>query len=104
MDPSLNGNYSLKSAWNAIRVSHGIQDWCKVVWFPKAVPRRAFILWMAMQCKLASKDILLGWSVVDNANCVLCRNDTIESHIHSFFECPYSRAVWMEILRRNQVH
>ncbi|KAI8554329.1 hypothetical protein RHMOL_Rhmol05G0090100 [Rhododendron molle] len=71
--PSLNGNYSLKSAWNAIRVSHGIQDWCKVVWFPKAVPRWAFILWMAMQCKLASKDILLGWSVVDNANCVLCR-------------------------------
>lgn len=72
--PSRNGSYSLRSAWEVIRVSNGRQDWCSSVWFPKNVPRWAFILWMAMQGKLASKDRLLKWSVVDNATCVLCRN------------------------------
>lgn len=31
--PSRNGIYSLKSAWEAIRVSHGAQEWCHIVWF-----------------------------------------------------------------------
>lgn len=78
-------------------------NWCKIVWFPKAVPKWAFILWMAMQCKLASKDRLMKWNVVDNATCVLCRGGALESHNHLFFDCLYSRVVWMEILRRNQV-
>lgn len=37
--PSHIGNYSMKSAWEAIRVSNGILDWCSIVWFPKNVPR-----------------------------------------------------------------
>lgn len=32
--PSRNGIYSVKSAWEAIRVSHGAQEWCHIVWFP----------------------------------------------------------------------
>lgn len=102
--PSRIGNYSMKSAWEAIRVSNGILDWCSIVWFSKNVPRWAFILWMAMQSKLASKDRLLKWSVVDNATCVLCRNGTHESHNHLFFDCSHSRVVWKEILQRNFIH
>ncbi|XP_058195059.1 uncharacterized protein LOC131311586 [Rhododendron vialii] len=59
---------------------------------------------MAMQGKLASKDRLLKWSVVDNATCVLCRNGALESHNHLFFDCTFSRAVWKEILQRIHIH
>lgn len=52
-----------------------------------------------MQCILATKERLLKWSVVGNFNCVLCRNGD-----HLFFDCSHSRAVWMEILRRNHVY
>ncbi|KAI8559864.1 hypothetical protein RHMOL_Rhmol04G0208500 [Rhododendron molle] len=51
-----------------------------------------------MQGKLASKDRLLKWSVVDNATCVPCRNRALESHNHLFFYCTFSRAVWKKIL------
>lgn len=47
--PSPIGNFTMKSAWNAIRHTYVSQEWCKVVWFSKYVPRWAFILCLAMQ-------------------------------------------------------
>lgn len=57
-----------------------------------------------MQGKLASKDRLLKWSMVDNATCVLCSNGALESHNHLFFDCPYSSVVWRVISGKNHIH
>ncbi|KAI8527725.1 hypothetical protein RHMOL_Rhmol12G0096800 [Rhododendron molle] len=69
--PSKNGIFSMKSAWNTIRRvlpaqewCKVAQEWCKVVWFKGHVPRWAFILWMAMQIRLNTKDRLSLWGIV----------------------------------------
>lgn len=36
---SLHGNYTMKFAWNAVRIPHDTTDWHKVVWFNKHIPR-----------------------------------------------------------------
>lgn len=41
--PTSHGNYSMCSAWDAVRTSYPIKDWHSVVWHKKKVPRWAFI-------------------------------------------------------------
>lgn len=60
--PSNSGIFTMKSAWAAIRSTTAVQEWCKVVWFSKHVPCWAFILWLAMQSKMNTRDRLLKWS------------------------------------------
>lgn len=48
-------------------------------------PRWAFIEWVSLIGRLATKDRLIGWGMYLDANSVLC--------VHLFFECPYSNPV-----------
>lgn len=89
--PSRTGIFTMKSTWSAIRCTYVPQNWCKVVWFHKHIPRWAFILWSAMQQKLNTRDRLLVWDVVYDASCVLCDSGSTESQSHLFFHCSYSR-------------
>ncbi|XP_058216508.1 uncharacterized protein LOC131327386 [Rhododendron vialii] len=65
--------------------------------------RWAFILWLAMQHRLSSVDRLLVWGIVAEVSCVLCNSGNVESHNHLFFDCPYSSAIWADMLTKNQV-
>lgn len=39
-----------------------------------------------------------GWL----CNQYLTRNNATEYHNHAFLECPYSKAVWLEVWRKNR--
>ncbi|KAL2226343.1 UNVERIFIED_CONTAM: hypothetical protein Sindi_1993000 [Sesamum indicum] len=55
-----------------------------------------FILWLAIQEKLATTD--KQW-LSHLGGCVLCNEDNLETHTHLFFHCPYSRS-WSTAVRR----
>lgn len=96
--PSPTGNFPLASAWEVIRGRQSVKDWFAIVWFTSSIPRHCFILWLAIQDRLATLDRLLSWGVIANANCVLC-NQCIESRDHLFFNCLFSSKVWKQVLR-----
>lgn len=94
--------FSVKSAWEAIRSRRPIQQWSKVIWFSKNIPRWSFVLWLAVQQKLNTRDRLLSWGMVVEGGCTFC-NIGQESHHHLFFQCPLSFSVWSEVWRRSSI-
>ncbi|KAF7134951.1 hypothetical protein RHSIM_Rhsim08G0071900 [Rhododendron simsii] len=56
----------------------------------------AFVLWLAVQAKLGTKDKLANWGMQVEDKCVL-RNDARDTHHHLFFQCPFSSMVWQQV-------
>ena len=86
-------DYSTKTVYNTLSQSGRVVKWNKVVWFSQCNPRMAFILWMAMRCKLQTQDRIMRWNNDTNMKCALC-NNVQDSHNHLFFECLYSKHIW----------
>jgi hypothetical protein len=53
------------------------------VWFPHAIPKHAFILWLAMQDRLLIGDHLIKWGYKGEVKCLFCHNQ-MESMEHLF--------------------
>ncbi|XP_047336054.1 uncharacterized protein LOC124939638 [Impatiens glandulifera] len=58
--------------WNAIREICQIVNWAALVWSSKVIPRHFFILWLAFRGRLSTRDRILAYMDIPDANCVLC--------------------------------
>ncbi|XP_022883556.1 uncharacterized protein LOC111400374 [Olea europaea var. sylvestris] len=67
--------------------------WYHIVWFPKCIPRHAFILWLAIQGGIYTQTKLLSFGLVQSMRCVLC-GCSVEDLDHLFFACPFFERVW----------
>lgn len=97
-----NKEYTVKSAWNAIRRVGTVATWHKVVWHRDAIPRCSFIMWLVCRNRIRTRDRLKRWGVIDDSTCVLCGNGE-ETRDHLFFNCSFSGYVWSCVLKRNQL-
>ncbi|XP_022030900.1 uncharacterized protein LOC110931835 [Helianthus annuus] len=75
--------------------------WVGVVWFSQAIPRHSFVMWLIVNRKLKTQDVMQAWSASGNANfnlmcCSLCTSGP-DSHEHLFFECGYASEIWNEV-------
>lgn len=70
--------------------------WYKIVWFPKAIKRHAFILWLIILNRINTKD---KRGIISNSSCVFC-NAHIETCEHLFITCPIAVKVWKAILEK----
>ncbi|XP_058762042.1 uncharacterized protein LOC131635435 [Vicia villosa] len=75
--------------------------WRKVFYDNEARPRAFFITWLACHGRLATKDRLKRFGILDNENCVLCAGT--ESLYHLLFDCNKTRDIWKEVLQWMQV-
>lgn len=73
--------------------------WYRAVWFKESVPRFCFIHWLAALGRLTTRDRLRQWGMNVPAACVLCASG-LDTHDHLFFECQFSRSVWVSLARR----
>lgn len=87
---------SSRIAWEHISHQNAKVNWCKVVWFSQCNPRMAFILWMAIKGRLQTQDRVMKWNNDPNMKCRLC-NMVNDSHSHYFFECEYSKSIWVDL-------
>lgn len=74
-------------------------DWWKIIWFPLAILKQAFVVWSAIKKCLTTVDRLLKWGYKGEVQCAFCRN-CIESREHLFFKCGYSARIWKEGMGR----
>jgi hypothetical protein len=47
--------------------------WWKLIWFSKAIPKHAFINWLAIKDRLSTCDRLAKWGYNANILCIFCR-------------------------------
>ncbi|GJV34114.1 reverse transcriptase domain, reverse transcriptase zinc-binding domain protein [Tanacetum coccineum] len=91
-------DFSVKLAWEALRLHGDKVSWSNIVWFAHCIPRHAFYLWLVMRRSLKTQDMLRTWDVEPSINlstlrCVFCKVH-MDSHEHLFFECSFSSQVW----------
>ncbi|KAF8388800.1 hypothetical protein HHK36_025480 [Tetracentron sinense] len=98
--PDRRGQFTLRSAWNAIRDHQQGVSWSAIVWSKPGVPRFSFILWMAARGRLLTQDRLVKYGMLARSMCILCQIHP-ENETHLFFQCPYSNEVWLGILHKH---
>lgn len=88
------GTFSTAETWSALYPQGTHVFWHKTVWFSGRIPKHAFLTWVAARDRLVTRDRLLRWGLQVPAVCVLC-NGSNETRQHLFFDCPYSKEVWL---------
>ncbi|KAJ6287587.1 hypothetical protein OIU77_005040 [Salix suchowensis] len=93
------GNFNIASAWDFIRRKRQVHPHAWITWFPGHIPRHSFILWLAMRGRLATMDRPHVQRMVSVNSCVLCGVQP-ETHMHLFFQCGFSSALWVHLLSK----
>ena len=92
------GEFTVSSAWNHFRPKMPVVNWHYTIWFPQAIRRHAFIVWMVIHDRLVTQDKLLKWGLINSLSCVFCRAN-VEDRNHLFFGCQVTAGIWLRILR-----
>jgi hypothetical protein len=91
------GIYSYGETWDFLREKKPVIPWFKVVWFPMAIPRYSFMLWLVFRRALVTKVRLCDWGCGKDILCRFCYGEQ-ESVEHLFFHYSFSRRVWRAII------
>jgi hypothetical protein len=94
---SKSGVYSCAETWNLVRVHYPKVSWWHVVWFPQAIPRHAFLLWLVFSKAITTKEKMCGWGFTGNTLCRFCYGCQ-ESIEHLFFQCSFCRRIWRNLM------
>jgi len=78
------GTLVSSETWDFLRDKKSEFELWHLVWFPCAIPKHAFILWLALQNRLTTCDRLLVWGFNGDSLCGFCRHVN-ESRNHLFF-------------------
>jgi hypothetical protein len=96
------GSYASFDTWNTLRRHDPEVNWWPLVWFPYAIPKHSFVMWLVMKNSLSTGDRLAKWGYMGNVQCLFCRNG-MESCEHLFFECSFSARLWKTGIARCNV-
>ncbi|CAK8543474.1 unnamed protein product [Lathyrus sativus] len=72
--------------------------WRKLIKSNRGRPRAVFCLWQACHGKLATKDRLKQFGMIEDSSCNLCHSGE-EMMNHLFFCCQETRHIWKEVLK-----
>ena len=88
--------YTAKSAYSIQLSGDIVSNFSKLIWKAWAPPKCKFFVWLLLQDQLwtATRLQVRGWE--NNYFCGLCIRN-LETAMHLFFECPFSRAVWEHV-------
>lgn len=94
-----NGLFSTRSTYKVRHHSGVLCQHYRRLWKIKCPPKVKVFLWVLLQNKLLTREMLArrGCNIVQG--CLLCRSDTVESALHLFWTCPYAKEFWSSILR-----
>lgn len=84
------GAYSVTQSYNAILGPQRRMEESDLIWSGVMQPKHIFIVWLANQNRLLTKDRLTRLNIpVNNLLCVLCTRDQPETPTHLFAECSW---------------
>ncbi|XP_059310045.1 uncharacterized protein LOC132061207 [Lycium ferocissimum] len=90
--------FSIKFMYNKLRGDFAKVPWRKMICNNQGAPKWIFITYLAVHGKLYTRDRLLKWGIIDDAECAMCGLET-ESTDHLCFKCPLSAGIWGQLLQ-----
>ncbi|XP_021844803.2 uncharacterized protein [Spinacia oleracea] len=93
------GKYSIQKMYLHLRQNATTVSWKRIICNSKASPKATFIVWLALQNRLATKERLLKWNMQIDGGCVSCQTQ-VETLEHLFYECIFSKRVWSSVLSK----
>ncbi|PWA89670.1 RNA-directed DNA polymerase, eukaryota, Reverse transcriptase zinc-binding domain protein [Artemisia annua] len=57
--------FSIRMAYSELHDGGNVVRWSKLIWFSQNIPKHAFLLWLAIQCKLPTQDKIRRWGNYD---------------------------------------
>ncbi|XP_074559236.1 uncharacterized protein LOC141815220 [Curcuma longa] len=90
--PSPQGFFTLKSAWNCIRVGRQFLDIRDAIWSKILIPKISIFSWRYLLKRLPVDSILQARGVGLVSKCQHC--GSMESWEHLFFHCKVAKEVW----------
>ncbi|KAJ9536715.1 hypothetical protein OSB04_un000100 [Centaurea solstitialis] len=102
VDGQGHGEFTVQRAYNSFVGLLPMVPWWKSVWFKSHIPKHSFCLWTACLLRLPTQDRISAWK--DEPPDLLCSLCGIvrDSHDHLFFECTFSRQVWLQVMDKLQ--
>ncbi|XP_058783172.1 uncharacterized protein LOC131657831 [Vicia villosa] len=95
------GTYRTKQIYLELRGDRGLVSWRNIFRGNMASPKALFILWMACQNRLHTKDRLNKIGIMTDGVCLYC-NET-ETCVHLFFACRETRVFWLQVLNWSHI-
>lgn len=89
MTTSRKGVYVSAKTWEFMRKRKQKVNWWNIVWFPQAILKQAFILWLVILNRLTTGERLVTWGFQGDTQCLFCKNG-MESCDYLFFSCSFS--------------
>ncbi|XP_043697757.1 uncharacterized protein LOC122648611 [Telopea speciosissima] len=94
---TLSGNFTVKSAWEALRSKAATPGWVATIWNRDLHPRTSVFGWRLALDALPTDHNVRRKAIPLPSRCELCHAATKSSQ-HLFLDCSFSNQVWREIL------
>ncbi|XP_020258909.1 uncharacterized protein LOC109835343 [Asparagus officinalis] len=91
-----NSKIKVSALYNVISPASSIVTWHNTIWESINILRHSFICWLAVHNRLLTQDRLLNMGIMTVNSCCFCSGH--ESRDHLFFECAFSKDVWVLVM------
>ena len=91
-------NYSKAEVYKDLMGTQAKVEWANTTWNRATTPRSRFIMWLAYQDRLKTKQKLLNMGMIEDNICPICCTQT-ETKDHFFFSYEFSRQ-YIDMLRQ----
>ncbi|XP_048493280.1 uncharacterized protein LOC125493801 [Beta vulgaris subsp. vulgaris] len=88
--------FSIQECYKKLTGENEKVNWSKFVWNRLTLPKHRFICWLVMKERLNIALRLRNMGITDDPLCRLCGIED-ETHLHLFFNCPFSLEVCKSI-------
>lgn len=83
-----------KLVWDSMRIRKTPVLWSGIIWHKASIPHHAFNAWLFMLNRNPTFERIAVWGLDIELTCLLCGAEN-ESRNHLFFDCVFSRTVWI---------
>ncbi|XP_013751499.1 uncharacterized protein LOC106453844 [Brassica napus] len=94
--------FSTGAIYTYLRGTISEPSWTKAIWFPRAIPRHSFHLWLMTLDRCPTRDRMIQWGIQVDPTCLLC-NLAPESRDHLYFDYSYGFALWTMVTTRCRI-
>lgn len=89
--------YSANSFYKIV-ISAGKTKWpYRFIWQLKIPPTVRVFAFLLLQGRLLTHDVMLHRGIHCESRCAVCQNCSMETSLHLFFRCSFSRRVWTRL-------
>ncbi|KAH0715124.1 hypothetical protein KY284_008029 [Solanum tuberosum] len=90
--------FTIKDMYKTLRGELSKVPWRRMICTNQGSPKWTFILYLAIQRRLYTKDRLDKWGINTDSLCAMCKAEP-ETHQHLFFACSVATVIWQRLLQ-----